>query len=89
MGALATKGSKFKPNSVVVITGGSQGLGRSLALEYASRGCKVVVNARGQDAITEVIATCKKLYNNNNVVAFAGDVSKEEVCKELIAFTLQ
>jgi NAD(P)-dependent dehydrogenase (short-subunit alcohol dehydrogenase family) len=47
MGALVAKGSKFKPNSVVVITGGSQGLGRSLALEYASRGCKIVVNARG------------------------------------------
>jgi 3-oxoacyl-[acyl-carrier protein] reductase len=59
MGALVAKGSKFKPGSVVVITGGSQGLGRSIALEYASRGCKVVVNARGEEAITEVIETCK------------------------------
>ena len=41
--------SKFKESSVVLITGGSSGLGREIAFRYAERGCKIVISARGME----------------------------------------
>lgn len=35
-----TKTPYFKPNSVVVITGASSGIGKELALQYAFRKCR-------------------------------------------------
>ena len=38
-------------NTVVLITGSSKGLGRALAHAYAEAGARVVINARGADAL--------------------------------------
>jgi NAD(P)-dependent dehydrogenase (short-subunit alcohol dehydrogenase family) len=81
MGATHTKTmgmftpNKFKKGSIVLITGASSGLGREIAYVYAQRGCPVVINARNKQSLDEVVETCKSRYNNNNVVAFAGDVT--------------
>lgn len=42
----------------VFITGGSRGLGRALALEYARRGARVGLLARSADQLREVSAEC-------------------------------
>ena len=54
--------SYFKPGSVVVITGGSAGMGKGIAERYAQRGCKVVIAARNKDKLNQV---AKELNEKN------------------------
>ncbi|MDF2653518.1 MAG: family oxidoreductase, partial [Paenibacillus sp.] len=39
---------------VFVITGGSSGLGKAMAIEMVNRGANVVINGRGEQALAEV-----------------------------------
>jgi NAD(P)-dependent dehydrogenase (short-subunit alcohol dehydrogenase family) len=75
--SMFTKPVVFKPGSVVLITGASSGVGRGIALKYAERGCKVVINARGQQALDEVVNACHERFGNSQVKAFAADMSDE------------
>ena len=69
--------NQFDPNSVVVITGASSGMGKELALRYASRHCKVVIAARRLQELNQIKQTCLEIYGNSNVLAVETDVSKE------------
>ena len=40
-----------KPPETVVVTGGTAGIGRATAREFARHGCNVAVLARGQDGL--------------------------------------
>ena len=42
-------------DKVVLVSGGSRGLGRAIAAAFARQGAHVVVAARGQQAIDETI----------------------------------
>jgi NAD(P)-dependent dehydrogenase (short-subunit alcohol dehydrogenase family) len=44
---------------VIVITGASSGLGRAAAVEFARRGCRVVLGARREDALEETAQRCR------------------------------
>jgi NAD(P)-dependent dehydrogenase (short-subunit alcohol dehydrogenase family) len=57
---------------VAIITGGSRGLGLEIAREFARRGAKLVLVARGSDALEEVAA---ELAHVTDVEALAVDVS--------------
>ena len=48
-------------NKVALVLGGSKGIGRAIAIELAQAGAKVVVVARGQQAIDETVAQVKML----------------------------
>ena len=74
-------------NKVVIITGASSGIGKSLALEYAQLGANVVVAARSLDKLNELENNILK--KNFNVLAVKADVSKEEDCKNLINETIK
>jgi len=74
-------------NKVVIITGASSGIGRSLAFEYAQMGANVVVAARSLDKLNELKNDL--LTNNFEVLAVKTDVSKEEDCKNLINETIK
>ena len=50
---------RFLRNKVVLITGGSEGIGKALALEAARRGAVVVVAARTQEKLQEVADRCR------------------------------
>lgn len=67
---------------VVVITGASAGIGRSLALQLADEGAKVVLAARRVDRLEQVAAECRE--RGGEALAVRTDVSDEMQCKTLI-----
>lgn len=52
------KALRFLRNEVVLITGGSSGIGKALAFEAARRGAIVVVVARNQEKLAAVAKKC-------------------------------
>lgn len=46
-------------DKVVIITGGTSGIGKALALEFGSKGSKVVITGRNQDVVTETVRSLK------------------------------
>ncbi len=71
---------------VAVVTGGSRGIGRAVALKLGSLGAKVVVNYRGKQAeADEVVATIKA--NGGEAIAFQADVSVAAEAQKLIEET--
>ena len=70
-------------NKIAVVTGGSRGLGRGVAVELAKRGAKVVVNYNSQaGAANEVVDLIKQ--GGREAIAIQGDVSKFEDAQKLI-----
>ena len=58
---------------VVVITGGSAGVGRAIAREMASRGARIALIARGEDRLA---ATRDELQSHGaEVIAISADVA--------------
>jgi NAD(P)-dependent dehydrogenase (short-subunit alcohol dehydrogenase family) len=64
---------------VVVVTGGSAGLGRAIARLAASRGASVVVAARGDDALNATVAEL-----GGDAVAVEADVSSFDDCCRIV-----
>jgi short-subunit dehydrogenase len=69
-------------NKVVIITGASSGIGRSLAFVYGERGSKIVIASRNSESLNFVSEELKK--RGVDVHAVVTDVSKEDDCKNLI-----
>lgn len=67
----------------MVITGGTSGIGRATALEWATRGGSVVLAARSREVLEEVAAECISLGGKVHVVQT--DVTKEEDVESLAA----
>ncbi|PSW10317.1 ketoreductase [Photobacterium rosenbergii] len=68
-------------NKVVVITGGSNGIGKSAALAFAQKGAKVLITGRHIDALERVAAM------NNNIMALVAD-SRSPQSADLIVNTV-
>src|SRR5512137_2228222 len=71
---------------VVIVTGTSAGIGRSLAILLASQGAKVVIAARRADRLEQVAAECR--VRGGEVLVVPTDVSDEAQCKDLIDKTV-
>lgn len=70
----------------VVVTGASSGIGEALAREYAALGANVVLGARQEARLKEVVA---EITAQGGKAAYAVvDVVKEEECKGLIQKTI-
>lgn len=63
----------------VVITGASSGIGRSLAIEFASLGANVVMGARGYESLSVIAESL-----GANAIAVECDVTRESDCEKLI-----
>jgi len=50
-------------NKLVWITGASSGIGEALALEFASKGARLILSARGEEALHVVKAKCDAINN--------------------------
>lgn len=74
-------------DKIAVVTGGSRGIGRAIALELATRGATVVVNyQKNADAANEVVDSIKA--NGGQALAVQADVSVEADANALIKATV-
>src|SRR5882757_11398080 len=71
---------------VVVVTGGSRGLGRSMALGFAEAGAEVVVSSRKLEPCQQVADEIVSL--GGKAFPFACHVADWEQCQALIDATL-
>jgi hypothetical protein len=72
---------------VAIITGASSGIGRETALLFAKEGAKVVVGARRQNELNDLVAEIRAA--NGEAVALAGDVRSEEYAKSLVDLAVE
>ncbi len=73
-------------DKVVIITGASSGIGKSLSEEFGYRGAKVVMAARNFEKLDQFTKELEK--KEYNVFAVQTDVSKEDDCRKLITETI-
>jgi NAD(P)-dependent dehydrogenase (short-subunit alcohol dehydrogenase family) len=71
---------------VILITGASEGIGRSLALVLAAQGAQLALNARDAARLDEVVGACTAL--GASALAVPGDVSRPQDCAQVVASTL-
>ena len=75
-------------NKVAVVTGGSRGIGRAVALELATRGAAVVVNFnKSPDAANEVVKQVEEA--GGKATSFQADVSDFKQAETLIKFAVE
>lgn len=66
-----------------IVTGASRGLGRAVARSLAGEGCRVVVNARGEERLREAAAGIEEA-TGTRVIAVPGDVREEATARRLV-----
>ena len=67
-----------------IVTGGSRGIGRAVAVRLAKDGMNLVINYRGNSAVAEETERlCREL--GAEVLLVQGDVSRAEDCEKLAA----
>lgn len=72
-------------NKVVIITGGSSGIGQALVRRFLSEGATVATCGRHQDKLDEL----RKYLANDRLYTNIADVGKEEDCKTFIDSVIQ
>jgi NAD(P)-dependent dehydrogenase (short-subunit alcohol dehydrogenase family) len=69
-------------NKIIVITGGSSGLGKALAIEFIKEGTQVVISSNNKNEL-------KSVAQEIGATAFAADVTKENEVKNLAEETIK
>ncbi|XP_013414783.1 hydroxysteroid 11-beta-dehydrogenase 1-like protein [Lingula anatina] len=91
---LMYSGTKFDPADVqdkkVLITGASSGIGKQMACHFAKMGANLVLTARRENLLKEVIEKCKKLSPNPTAshAYIVADMKELEKTKEVIKFSV-
>ncbi len=71
---------------VALVTAASKGLGKASAQALAAEGCKIVICARGEDALR---ATGAELELGTDVLTIVSDVTEPEEPERLVAATVE
>lgn len=79
--------SKRLEGKVAIITGASSGIGFATAKLFAAEGAKLVVGARRQAELDELVSQIRSV--DGQAVALAGDVRSEEYAKALVALAVE
>ncbi len=74
-------------NKVVLITGGSSGIGKACALAFGKEGAKVVISGRNKERLDETIKTLESA--SIECIGVVSDVSSEDDCQKLINETVE
>ena len=71
----------------VVITGASSGVGRAAAEAFAQQGANVVIVARGEDGVNEVVDFCSQFHIT--AIGVAADVSNANEVQRIVSEALK
>ncbi len=72
-------------NKVVIITGLSQGIGQSIAKDFASSGYNVLVTSPNEKELKNIVANISSEIGNNNKVSYlVGDISEKAFADTLM-----
>lgn len=74
-------------DKVVIVTGSSRGIGKSIALSFAKEGAAVVVSGRSEEALKRVAEEIESL--GGKALAIAADVAVVEDAKKLLDKTIE
>jgi short-subunit dehydrogenase len=74
-------------NKVIIITGASEGIGRALAIELAPQMPKLVLAARNEDRLNELVDELEGVGAETLIVPT--DVTSETSCRKLMDATVQ
>ena len=74
-------------DKVAIVTGGGRGIGREIAMLFASQGAKVSISARSADQIDTVVDAIKN--NGGEAIAITADVANEEDVHEVVEETMR
>ena len=74
-------------NAVVLVTGGSAGIGEAIALRLADRGARLALAARGADALEAVAEACRQ--RGAEALAVPTDVADEAACRAFVAAAVE
>jgi len=77
--------NSFK-GKVALVTGGTSGIGKATAIEFARAGAKVVLTGRREKEGAQVVAEIKKLGGEAAFVR--ADVAKDADVKRMVDFTI-
>jgi 3-oxoacyl-[acyl-carrier protein] reductase len=66
-----------------IITGGSRGIGRAIALRLAEYGCNILINYLKDDQSAQDVLESLRFYNVK-AISYKGDVSNPQISKEMI-----
>ncbi|PYK23137.1 MAG: short chain dehydrogenase, partial [Verrucomicrobia bacterium] len=78
--------NKTFSGKVVLVTGGTSGIGKATAIEFARAGAKVVLTGRRDKEGGQVVAEIKKLGGDAAFVH--ADVAKDADVKAMVDFTV-
>src|SRR3989344_2793412 len=67
-------------DKVVIITGGTRGLGKALALSFLKSGAEVVVCSRNEEDLKDL---------EGEIIGKKADVTKEDELQKLLEFTIE
>ena len=76
-------------NKIVIVTGASSGMGRQIALDFASKGAKVVAAARRKERLEALANESKESGASGTITPYVVDLSSEESTIGLIEFTIK